>query len=109
MKSYLVNHKSKNFSNYVIELLMQDFGDECSSECESDDENAESGEDCASDSEDENENSAANEEWTSSGESKSDCSESDEVDVEATAEAALKKLIPYNVEEFEKVCLCTPL
>ncbi|XP_022147527.1 uncharacterized protein LOC111016414 isoform X2 [Momordica charantia] len=83
-------------------LAPYDFGDECSSECESDDENAESGEDCASDSEDENENSAANEEWTSSGESKSDCSESDEVDVEATAEAALKKLIPYNVEEFEK-------
>lgn len=82
-------------------LAPYDFGDDCSSECESDDE-AESGEDCASDSEDENENSATNEEWTSSGESKSDCSESDEVDVEATAEAALKKLIPCNIEEFEK-------
>ncbi|XP_023004444.1 uncharacterized protein LOC111497752 isoform X1 [Cucurbita maxima] len=82
-------------------LAPYDFGDDCSSECESDDE-AESGEDCASESEDENENSATNEEWTSSGESKSDCSEIDEADVEATAEAALKKLIPCNIEEFEK-------
>ncbi|XP_038898050.1 uncharacterized protein LOC120085874 isoform X2 [Benincasa hispida] len=82
-------------------LAPYDFGDDCSSECDSDDE-AESGEDCASDSEDENENSAINEEWTSGGESKSDCSESDEVDVEATAEAALKKLLPCSIEEFEK-------
>lgn len=105
MDSFLVNHRSNNFGNYVIQLLVQDFGDDCSSECESDDE-VESGEDCASESEDENENSATNEEWTSSGESKSDCSEIDEADVEATAEAALKKLIPCNIEEFEKVCLC---
>uniref|UniRef100_A0A9I9DTQ0 AAA+ ATPase domain-containing protein n=1 Tax=Cucumis melo TaxID=3656 RepID=A0A9I9DTQ0_CUCME len=82
-------------------LAPYDFGDDLASDGESDDE-AESGEDCVSDSEDENENSATNEDWTSSGESKSDCSESDEADAEATAEAALKKLIPCNLEEFVK-------
>lgn len=79
---------------------MQDFGEDCSEE---DDESALSGEDCSSESEIEDENEASNEEeWTSSGEARTDCSD-EEVDVQATAEAALKKLIPYNLEEFEKV------
>ncbi|XP_048233684.1 uncharacterized protein LOC8286329 isoform X2 [Ricinus communis] len=83
-------------------LAPYDFGDDCSSECESDD-NSESGEECASESEIEDANDAGNEEeWTSSAEAKSDCSDDDVVDVQATAEAALKKLIPYNLEEFEK-------
>ncbi|KAJ9145666.1 hypothetical protein P3X46_028023 [Hevea brasiliensis] len=79
-----------------------DFGDDCSSECESDD-NTGSAEECTSESEVEDENDTVNEEeWTSSAEAKSDCSDDDVVDVQATAEAALKKLIPYNLEEFEK-------
>ncbi|XP_050231999.1 uncharacterized protein LOC126680824 isoform X2 [Mercurialis annua] len=86
-------------------LASHDFGDDCSSDYESDD-NAESGEGCTSESEVDDENDAGNEEeWTSSAEAKSDCSDDDVVDVEATAEAALKKLIPCSLEEFEKrVC-----
>ncbi|XVE49752.1 hypothetical protein DITRI_Ditri01bG0106500 [Diplodiscus trichospermus] len=77
-----------------------DFGD-CSSESESEDENPESAVDCTSESEIEDENDASNEEdWTSSNETRTDCSDVDEV--QATAEAALKKLVPYNLEEFEK-------
>lgn len=54
----------------------------------------------------EDENDASNEEeWTSSNEARSDGTDNDEVDVEATAEAALRKLIPCSLEEFEKVCL----
>jgi hypothetical protein len=90
----------------IISLLIleQDFGDDCASECESDDEDAESGEECTSESEVEDENDVSNEEeWTSSGEASAHGSDIDEVDVQATAEAALKKLIPYNHEEFEKV------
>lgn len=60
-------------------------------------------EECTSESEIDDENDASNEEeWTSSNEAKSDCSDKDEVDVHAKAEAALKKLVP--LEEFSKVC-----
>lgn len=84
-------------------LLEQDFGDDCASESESDDD-AESGEECTSESEVDDENDATNEEdWTSSGEASADGSDNDEIDVQATAEAALKKLIPHSLEEFEKV------
>ena len=72
------------------------------SESESDDDNLESVVGCTSESENEDENDASNEEdWTSSNETRTDCSDVDEV--QATAEAALKKLVPYNLEEFEKV------
>lgn len=82
---------------------MQVFGEDCASESESDEDNAESGEDCASESEIEDENEAGNEdEWASSTEARSETSDDDEVDVETSAEA-LKKLVPYNLEEFEKV------
>lgn len=82
-------------------LAPYDFGDDCSSESESDDENLESSVDCTSESEIEDENDASNEEdWTSSNETRTDCSDVDEV--QATAEAALKKLVPYDLEEFEK-------
>ncbi|KAF8021727.1 hypothetical protein BT93_G2005 [Corymbia citriodora subsp. variegata] len=81
-------------------LAPYDFGEDGSSE--SDDDHAESAEDCASESEIEDENEASNEEaWNSSAEARSDCSD-DEVDVQATAEAALKKLVPFNLEEFAK-------
>ncbi|WRX13684.1 ATPase [Theobroma cacao] len=84
-------------------LAPYDFGDDCSSESESDDDNLESAVECTSESEIEDENDASNEEdWTSSNETRTDCSDVDEV--QATAEAALKKLVPYNLEEFEKVC-----
>ncbi|KAG5620293.1 hypothetical protein H5410_005511 [Solanum commersonii] len=79
-------------------LAPYDFGEDCSSESESD---VESGEECTSDSEIEDANDASNEEeWTSSAETKSDTSEED-VDVEASVEA-LEKLIPFNLEDFEK-------
>ncbi|KAK9165698.1 hypothetical protein Scep_000889 [Stephania cephalantha] len=84
-------------------LAPYDFSEECNSESESDDENAESGEECTSDSEvdDENENDASNEEdWGSSSEVKS-ASEEDETELQASAEA-LKKLVPYGFEELEK-------
>lgn len=79
-----------------------DFSELCSSETESDDENGDSGEECTSESEVEDENDATNEdEWTSSGEAKAESSDDDEVDLQASAEA-LKKLVPHNLEEFEK-------
>ncbi|XP_027096917.2 uncharacterized protein [Coffea arabica] len=79
-----------------------DFSEACSSETESDDENGESGEECTSESEVEDENDATNEdEWTSSGEAKAETSDDDEVDLQASAEA-LKKLVPHNLEDFEK-------
>ncbi|OMO60115.1 ATPase, AAA-type, core [Corchorus capsularis] len=82
-------------------LAPYDLGDDCSSESESDDDNLESAAECTSESEIEDENDATNEEdWTSSNETRTDCSDLDEV--AATAEAALKKLIPCNLEEFEK-------
>lgn len=82
-------------------LAPYDFGDDCSSESESDEDNLESVVDGTSESDVEDENDASNEEdWTSSNETRTDCSDEDEV--QATAEAALKKLVPYNLEEFEK-------
>ncbi|TYG41268.1 hypothetical protein ES288_D12G162300v1 [Gossypium darwinii] len=82
-------------------LAPYDFGDDCSSESESDEDNQESVVDGTSESDIEDENDASNEEdWTSSNETRTDCSDEDEV--QATAEAALKKLVPYNLEEFEK-------
>ncbi|KAJ6365912.1 hypothetical protein OIU77_002469 [Salix suchowensis] len=60
-------------------------------------------EETCSESEVEDDNDAVNEEeWTSSAEAKSDCSDDDAVDLEANAEAALKKLLPCSLEEFEK-------
>ncbi|XP_038995940.1 uncharacterized protein LOC120120347 isoform X1 [Hibiscus syriacus] len=80
-------------------LAPYDFGDDCSSESESDEDNLESAVEGTSESDIEDENDASNEEdWTSSNET--NCSEVDEV--QATAEAALKKLVPYSLEEFEK-------
>ncbi|XP_073006818.1 uncharacterized protein [Typha latifolia] len=78
-------------------LAPYDYGEECSSECESDEENAGSDEECTSESEIEDENDANNEEWTSSNEAKS--SESDDDAVQASAQA-LKKLVPCSLEEF---------
>ncbi|KAG6775543.1 hypothetical protein POTOM_019019 [Populus tomentosa] len=80
-------------------LAHYDFGDD---DCVPDD-SAESVEDGISESEVEDENDAVNEEeWTSSVGAKSDFSDDDAVDVEATAEASLKKLLPFSLEEFEK-------
>lgn len=99
----LIFYTSQVFTLFTYLLILeQDFGDEC----ESDEDDAESGDECTSESEVEDEHDASNEEeWTSSGEASADVSDNDEVDVEATAEAALKKLIPYNcnLEEFAKV------
>lgn len=81
---------------------LQDFGDDSISENETDDDNMDVGEEAASESEVEEENDAGNnEEWTSSSDARTDCSD-EELDV-TTAEAALKKLVPYNLEELEKV------
>ncbi|GAA0143307.1 hypothetical protein LIER_04024 [Lithospermum erythrorhizon] len=79
-------------------LAPYDFSDDCESYSESD-EDVESGEECTSESENEDENAAGNEEYASSGEAKSGGSD-DEIDVQATAEA-LKKCVPYNIEDFE--------
>ncbi|KAJ6733310.1 hypothetical protein OIU74_005133 [Salix koriyanagi] len=82
-----------------VRNLSRDFGDD---ESESDD-SAGSVEETCSESEVEDDNDAVNEEeWTSSAEAKSDCSDDDAVDLEANAEAALKKLLPCSLEEFEK-------
>ncbi|XP_015895836.3 uncharacterized protein LOC107429632 isoform X3 [Ziziphus jujuba] len=81
-------------------LAPYDFSDDCQ-EGESDDDRTESGEE--TESEIDEENDASNEEeWTSGNDARSDCSDNDEVDVQATAEAALRKLVPCNLEEFEK-------
>ncbi|KAG5531841.1 hypothetical protein RHGRI_026451 [Rhododendron griersonianum] len=81
-------------------LAPYNFGEDCSSESESDGDNLESGEECTSESEVEDENDGSNEEeWTSSGEAKSEGSDDDDVQVSAEA---LKKLVPYNLEDFEK-------
>ncbi|XP_012572706.1 uncharacterized protein [Cicer arietinum] len=90
-------------------LAPYDIDDDQSSDYESDDDNAESGEEGDLESENDDDNDASNEEeWTSSAEAKSDASDNE--DALATAEAALKKvkaavkkLVPYNVEEFEKM------
>ncbi|KAK8521143.1 hypothetical protein V6N12_005054 [Hibiscus sabdariffa] len=80
-------------------LAHYDFGDDCSSESESDEDNLESAVDDTSESDIEDENDASNEEdWSSSNET--NCSDVDEV--QEKAEAALKKLVPYSLEEFEK-------
>ncbi|KAF9678664.1 hypothetical protein SADUNF_Sadunf07G0058600 [Salix dunnii] len=90
----MVGNRKINTSKF-----MMDFGDD---ESESDD-NAGSLEESCSESEVEDDNDAVNEEeWTSSAEAKSDCSDDDAVDLEANAEAALKKLLPCSLEEFEK-------
>lgn len=84
--------------------MEQDFSDDFTSECESDDNDAESGEECTSESEVEDGHDVSNEEeWSSSAEANVDGSDKDEVDVQATAEAVLKKLIPYNLADFGKV------
>ncbi|OIW05626.1 hypothetical protein TanjilG_23412 [Lupinus angustifolius] len=83
--------------------------DDDSSDYESDDDNADSGEEGSIESESEDDNDASNEEeWASSTEVKSDASDNE--DALAHAEAALKKvkaavqkLVPYNIEEFEKI------
>lgn len=88
---------------------MQDIDDDLSSEYESDDDNADSGEEGSLESENEDDNDASNEEeWASSTEVKSDGSDNEEA--LASAESALKKvkaavqkLVPYKIEDFEKV------
>ncbi|EYU42577.1 hypothetical protein ABFS82_09G021800 [Erythranthe guttata] len=75
-------------------LAPYDFSED---ESESDEENSEG----TSDSEVEDENGASNEEdYTSSGEARTDGSD-DEIDINASAEA-LRKLLPCNIEDFEK-------
>ncbi|KAI3812336.1 hypothetical protein L1987_17043 [Smallanthus sonchifolius] len=76
-------------------LAPYDFGED-NSENESDEEHGESGEEVSSESEIEDE-ASNEEEWTSSGDSRSD-----DEDVEARAAAALKKLVPGNLEDFAK-------
>ena len=61
-------------------------------------------EESCSQSEVEDDNVVNKEEWTSSAEAKSNCSDDDAVDLEANVEAALEKLLPCSLEEFEKVC-----
>lgn len=95
------------FLHNLQTVLVQDFGEDCSSESESDDD-AESAEEYASESEVDDVTDAANEEeWASSGEARSEASD-DERDAQASAEA-LKKLVPYNLEDFEKVILLNKL
>ncbi|XP_008784537.2 uncharacterized protein LOC103703453 isoform X2 [Phoenix dactylifera] len=81
-------------------LAPYDFGQECASESETDDENVESGEECTSESDVEDDGNNE-EEWASSNEAKSGESEDDVDDVQASAEA-IKKLVPYSLEEFAK-------
>ncbi|XP_038983219.1 uncharacterized protein LOC120111017 isoform X2 [Phoenix dactylifera] len=81
-------------------LAPYDFGRECASESETDDENVESGEECTSESDVEDDGNNE-EEWASSNEAKSGESEDDVDDVQASAEA-IKKLVPYSLEEFAK-------
>ncbi|MED6158677.1 hypothetical protein PIB30_034920 [Stylosanthes scabra] len=90
-------------------LAPYDVDDELSSEYESEDDNADSGAEGSLESENEDDNDAGNEEeWTSSNEVKSDASDNE--DAIASAEAALKKvkaavqkLVPYNIDEIEKI------
>ncbi|CAI9096966.1 OLC1v1033241C1 [Oldenlandia corymbosa var. corymbosa] len=63
---------------------------------------SEDSEDCTTESEVDDDNDATNEdEYTSSGEAKAESSDEEEIDIQASAEA-LKKLLPCNLEEFEK-------
>ncbi|CAA6665132.1 unnamed protein product [Spirodela intermedia] len=81
-------------------LAPYDFGQECGSEDETDDENTESCEEnVGSEAEDDHEGSNE-EELTSSNEVNTDeDSDEDDVDVQASPEA-LKNLIPFSLEEF---------
>lgn len=102
--NYIISQKTSIFIKKYICFFVQDFGEECLSETESDEDNAESGAETTSDTEIEDENDASNEEdWTSSGEAKSD-GDVEGFDARAAAvEAALNKLVPGHLEEFEKV------
>ncbi|XP_028766980.1 uncharacterized protein LOC114724718 isoform X5 [Neltuma alba] len=84
-------------SNILAPYYIDD--DISSSECESDDDNAESGEEASLESENEDDNNE--EEWTSSAEAKSDASDNEEHDAIATAEAALKKRSSEESENSE--------
>uniref|UniRef100_A0A6N2M882 Uncharacterized protein n=1 Tax=Salix viminalis TaxID=40686 RepID=A0A6N2M882_SALVM len=87
----------------TVKALAQDLQDFGEDESESDD-SAGSVEETCSESEVEDDNDAVNEEeWTSSAEAKSDCRDYDAVDLEANAQAALKKLLPCSLEQFEKL------
>ncbi|TKY67733.1 MSP1 protein [Spatholobus suberectus] len=91
-------------------LAPYDVDDDLSSDYESEDDNAESGEEGSLESENEDDNDASNEEeWASSTEAKSDASDNEDAVASAEAHlkkvkaAVLRKLVPYNVEEFEKI------
>ncbi|KAL2329131.1 hypothetical protein Fmac_022558 [Flemingia macrophylla] len=91
-------------------LAAYDIDDDLSSDYESDEDNAESGEEGSLESENEVDNDASNEEeWASSTEAKSDGSDNEDAVASAEAHlkkvkaAVLRKLVPYNVEEFEKI------
>uniref|UniRef100_A0A1D1ZG64 ATPase family AAA domain-containing protein 1 n=1 Tax=Anthurium amnicola TaxID=1678845 RepID=A0A1D1ZG64_9ARAE len=80
-------------------LAPHDYGQECASEDETDDENVESGEESV-ESEVDDDNEASNEgELTSSNEANSDDSDEEDVHVQASPEA-IKNLIPFSLEEF---------
>ncbi|XP_042494251.1 uncharacterized protein LOC122073690 isoform X2 [Macadamia integrifolia] len=79
-------------------LAPYDFGEDSGSENESDDDNAELGEECSSESEEDEHDASNEEEWASNNEVKSDSSDDDEVDVQASAEEVLRKLVPYGFE-----------
>ncbi|KAJ4966134.1 hypothetical protein NE237_017983 [Protea cynaroides] len=82
-------------------LAPYDFGEDCGTENESDDDNAELGEECSSESEEDEHDASNEEECASSSEVKSEDSDDDEVDVQASAEV-LRKLVPYGFEGFGK-------
>lgn len=91
-------------------LAAYDIDDDLSSDYESDEDNAESGEEGSLESENEVDNDASNEEeWASGTEAKSDASDNEDAVASAEAHlkkvkaAVLRKLVPYNVEEFEKI------
>ncbi|XP_047169131.1 uncharacterized protein LOC124837726 isoform X1 [Vigna umbellata] len=91
-------------------LAPYDIDDDLSSDYESDDDNAESGEEGSLESENDDDNEASNEEeWASSTEAKSDASDNEDAVAAAEAHlkkvkaAVLRKLVPYKVEEFEKI------
>ena len=76
---------------------IQDFGEEGVSEAETDDENetGETGEECSSESE-------SNEEDWASSEAKEDVSDEDDNDPKSAA-TTLRNLVPYGLEDFEKM------
>ncbi|CAH9057197.1 unnamed protein product [Cuscuta epithymum] len=82
-------------------LASYNFTEDCSSESGSD-EDAESAEEYTSESEAEDviDDAANDEEWANNGETKSETSD-DEGDARKSVEA-LKKLVPYDLESFEK-------